>query len=284
MSNKSVKEMMKIWLKDSKETESGNIPLNSGLVRKTAGGEHNKNLTGRGAESRVLVGRQDQEAERKGREVLTGTTTSLKGTGKLASIFDRKIGGVGRELDGERKENPARTCRKESSEEERPRADRSRKKGVSGCDEPRLRITDLIRNYNCLESAAKNTREMNRSQGENMNLLVRNQADRKKRKLEEDLNLLESSGHKRCKTPLTETESERDKNFVKQFKINPLLTRKEPAAGAVDGGGQGSHSLGVGEVIRRKSGSSPEAPARIGSVQPHSCSTASLLGERKFSQ
>ena len=186
VSNKSVKEMMKIWLKDSKETGSGSIPLNSGLVRKTAGGEHNKNLTGRGAESRVLVGRQDQEAERKGREVLTGTTTSLKGTGKLASIFDRKIGGVGRELDGESKKNPERTCRKEPREDEKPRVGRSRKTGVSGWDEPRLKITDLIKNYNCLETAAKNTREMTRSQGESMNLsrredmMVRNHTDRRR--------------------------------------------------------------------------------------------------------
>ena len=184
----------------------------------------------------MLRGGQDQEAEGKDRELLTGRKTNLTETGKLASIFDRKIRGVGRELEGENKENPVRTCRKESSEEEKPRVDRSRKKGVSGCDEPRLKIKDLIRNYNCLESAAKNTREMNRSQGENMNLLVRNQADRKKRKLEEDLNLnlLESSSHKRCKTPLTESGSARDKNIVKHFIINSLLTRKEPATGAAD--------------------------------------------------
>ena len=52
-------------------------------------------------------------------------------------------------------------------------------------------------------------------------------SDRRKRKLEDELTMMEGTEQKRCKAPMS--ESERDKNKFKHFKINSLLLSKEPA-------------------------------------------------------
>ena len=161
---------------------------------------------------------------------------------------------------------------------------RKRKLGTSGWEEPRLTITDLIRNYNCLDTAAKSTGGKARLQSGSLSLSmsedvmvgaekpvevmllgVEKPGDRKKRKLETERNLLEGfeQKHKRCRTPLTDSETERDKTILNYCNFKTLLTSKEPAAGAARRGGQGSPCQGVGEVLGQDSGCSPETPARF---------------------
>ena len=108
-------------------------------------------------------------------------------------------------------------------------------------------------------------------------MVVERSTDRKKRKLHDELNLLEDSGQKGCRTPLLAYE--RDKNIYKHFKINTTLFSKEPVIGTDLGEEQGSLCQGVGEFLGQRSGCSPESPARIGNVQPYGHCTASLMGE-----
>ena len=152
----------------------------------------------------------------------------------------------------------------------------ARKRGLetSGGDEPRPSITDIIKNFNCLETAARSSGgEIARVQGGRVNLpkgekamvVVKKPVEMRKRKLETEMNLLEGSGKKkRCsRTTLTQSESERDKPVLNHYKTKLLLTSKEPVAGAAIRGGQGSPYQGEGDVLGQDSGCSPETHARF---------------------
>ena len=256
-------------------------------VRKTRGAEKQSE-----EDRNIKEGRKaPKEGEKPGKSQEPGTgRKSQEQLTNPGSKIVRNIVRKTRELpsDEDRKEHLDREGKKVPKEAEKPGTKaRNRKLGVSGFDEPKLNITDLIKNFRSLERAASS--EMNRSQGEGLNLArqgkvvmkIEEQTDRKKRKLGEDINLLESPSQKRCRNPKSETESERDKLSITTFKSNTLLTRQEPA-GAARSGEQGSHDQGVGEVLGEKIEGSPEAPARPEYVRPYGQCTASLLGEQNL--
>ena len=158
-SSRNVEEMLKMWSKDGGEKSSspGNIPLKIDLVRKLPGREQERNLPGTSEEVTVPDERRGQEEGRKSQELLIGNKkTSIK-TGIIEKIFDRKNCEDRKQGEEGSKEDPGR---KRSKEGENPGAkSRNRKPGTSGSDEPRLKITDLIRNYSSWAKAARNNKE-----------------------------------------------------------------------------------------------------------------------------
>ena len=110
-------------------------------------------------------------------------------------------------------------------------------------------------------TSARNKDDRNRSSVKEV-MVVEKSTVRLKRKLEmveEEMNLLGGSENKRCRTPLpTLSTSERDSKKIKQIKINTLMFSKEPVIGADRGEEQGCLVPGVGEVLGKNSGCSPE--------------------------
>ena len=207
--NKNVKEMLKLWSREGggKPSMPGNNPHKLDIVRKLPGREQRRNLPGSSEEALVLDEGESQEEGRKNLDQLTGSQGSSVKPGILVKLNDRKSWEDSKQEEEGTKED---TGRKGSKEGEKLRAKpRGRKSGTSGTEEPKLKITDLIRNYNSMDTSARSKEERSRSSMEEV-MMVEKSTVRKKRQLDEEINLLGGSENKRCRTPLS--TSERDKN------------------------------------------------------------------------
>ena len=266
-----------------KPATSGSIPHKLAIVRKPPGTDQGSCLTGTGSpgtsQGSSWSGRNQEAtaADEGGRikegsmikEQLTGSNVPLAIPGKICWNNGRN----GRD-DRKQEQEDAKEVRKPQAKP------RGRKTGTSGSEEPKLTISALIKNYNSLETSARNKVDRNRS-SEKLEKVVEKSTVGLKRKLEmveEEMNLLGGSGNKRCRTPLTTlSTSERDRNKLKQVKINTLLFSKEPVTGGDRGEEQGCLVPGVGELLGKNSECGTESPVRNNkctAVQLRHCQSA----------
>ena len=265
-----------------KPATSGSIPHKLAIVRKPPGTDQRSCLTGTGSpgtsQGSSWSGRnQEATAADEGGRIKEGSMIKEQLTGSNVPLaIPGKIWNNGRNGRDDRKQE-----QEVAKEVRKPQAKpRGRKSGTSGSEEPKLKISDLIKNYNSLDTSAKNKDERNRSSVKEV-MVVEKPTVRLKRKLEmveEEMNLLGGSGNKRCRTPLpTLSTSERDSKKIKQIKINTLLFSKEPVTGAERGEEQGCLVPGVGELLGKNSECGTESPVRNNkctAVQLRHCQSA----------
>ena len=281
--SKNVKEMMKLWNQGGAVENlqrTGIPPNNLDIGRKHQGTSQEGILTGseeaptRSTQERSSEGKED----RKHQEQASGSRENSTGTGTICKIIVRKSWQDSKE----RKEGSnADQAGKPSKEAVKPcPRNTGRKPGTLRSKEQRPKITDLIKNFNSLDKAARNSEELALDREKELTL-VEKHTDSKKRKLmvEDEVFLPDRKDEKRSKLSVLRSESERDKNIYRHFKFKNHLFSEEPATGWEGGKDRGSLGSGVGEVLGAKAERSPISPAGIGNARLYSRYTASLLGE-----